>query len=242
MTRTVAILQARTNSSRLPGKVLRPLLGKPIVAHVIARALRIPSIDTVCLATSIDAGDDELAEVAQSLGAQVIRGPLDDVRQRFLMAAAETKADVILRITCDCPVLDPEICQAVISLREQEQADYASNVEPSQWPHGLDCECFTIDILKRAAEEIDTAYEREHVTPWIRTNTELKKANLPGPGGDVAELRWTLDYPEDAIFFERLSEIMGAKMETAGWKEILDVVSKEPVLKQINQSRVLKRS
>jgi glutamate-1-semialdehyde aminotransferase/spore coat polysaccharide biosynthesis protein SpsF (cytidylyltransferase family) len=165
--RTVAIVQARFGSRRLPGKVLRPLAGRPMLAHVLERAAAIPGVDAVCLATSDSPEDTPVARLAESLGFTVFRGALDDVLDRFHGAALATHALVCVRITADCPLLDPYVAGAVVALRASTGADYASNVHPPTFPDGLDCEVFTRSALEIAWREAVTPAQREHVTPFL---------------------------------------------------------------------------
>lgn len=197
---TAAIIQARWGSTRLPGKVLNQLGGASVLAHVLARCAAIPMVDVVCCAIADDSASDPVATEADRCGAVVTRGSQTDVLARYHAAAQNVDADIILRVTSDCPLIDPEICNAVLALRENDDLDYACNNMPPGWPHGLDCEVFTRDLLDRAAEQATTKHEREHVTPWMRNNPDIRTGNFPGPGGDITRQRWTLDYPEDDAF------------------------------------------
>jgi spore coat polysaccharide biosynthesis protein SpsF len=239
--RVAVIAQARMGSSRLPGKVLRAVGGRTVLAHVLSRAQMIEAADTVCCATSTDAADDAIAEEAAGIGVEVFRGSLDDVLDRYARAAAWLEAGVVMRVTCDCPLLDPAVCADVIRLRETEQVDYAANNFLPTWPHGLDCEVFTRAALQRAEANALAPYEREHVTPWIRNSPELSKANLDGPGGKVASMRWTLDYPEDLQFLEVLSRHCDLSTTTR-WQDIAAVIDRNPGILAINRNRQLDRS
>lgn len=242
MTVTAVIVQARMGSSRLPGKVLKPLAGDPVVCHVLRRARAISGADVVVLATTTDPGDDLLAELALRQGVEVFRGSEQDVLDRYLGAAGQVGANTVMRITCDCPVIDPKICDEVLRLRASRQADFACNTLPPRWPHGLDCEAFTFELLKHAAAKAREPEEREHVTIWMRRQPGLARVNLPGSGGMIAQHRWTLDYPEDLAFFEALFEYLPSPPAMPGWREILAIVQQHPEIAVINKDVGLRPS
>lgn len=204
MTRTVAFIQARMSSSRFPGKVLVDLGGQPMIEYMRSRVLLSPRIDKVVVVTSTDPSDDALAEAMEAAGADVWRGSLDDVLSRFITAADAFGGDVIVRLTGDCPLIDPTVIDAVIDLREVTGADYCSNVAPPTFPDGLDVECFTRAALDRAAAGAKSGPEREHVTLWMRSgNAGLKLANHECIV-DASALRWTVDYPDDLEVIRRV--------------------------------------
>src|SRR4051812_1518480 len=149
--RTVAIIQARMGSSRLPGKVLQDLGGQSVLAWVVAAARATPGVSAVIVATSTKAGDDAVAGWCDKAGVACHRGSEQDVLDRFLTAARATAADAILRVTADCPLLDPQVCGVVIELMRRTGADYACNFDPRSWPDGLDAEVFTRALLEDAA-------------------------------------------------------------------------------------------
>lgn len=237
MTERVAVIaQARMGSSRLPGKVLKVVGGRTVIAHVLSRARMIEGADVICCATTMDAADDAIAEEAVRSGVVVFRGSLDDVLERYALAAAKLDASIVMRITCDCPLLDPIVCADLIRLRHTAWADYAANNLTPTWPHGLDCEIFTMAALQSAHATARTPYDREHVTPWIRNNPDLSKVNLDGPGGDVAAMRWTLDYPEDLAYLRAIA-LKCDLTKVVRWQDIASVVWKNPELFSINASR-----
>ncbi len=221
-------------SSRLPGKVLKLLAGRPVIEHVLRRAMASKRADAICLATTREAIDDPLEEVARALGVSVFRGSETDVLGRFAGAARMMKADIVVRVTCDCPLLDPSVVDAVIDLRESTEADYASNGLVMDWPDGLDCEAFTAAVLFAADKAARDPYEREHVTPWIRTTGAQQKAHLPGPGKPQADQRWTLDSPEDYAFLAALFELLPALPALPGWQEIISVIESHGELGALN--------
>lgn len=242
MAHTAIIAQARMGSTRLPGKVLKKIAGETVMAHVIRRAKAVENADTVCIATTTQAIDDPVAQEAERCGVAVFRGDAQDVLDRYLGAARMLDASAIMRITCDCPLIDPAVCDEVLRLRALETADYASNVATAGWPHGLDCEAFTRDVLERAAREASTDDDREHVTLWMRRNKLLRHAALDGPGGAIARQRWTLDYPEDLEFLEALFCKLPPAPATPGWRDIATVLCKHPEITDINRNRIAERS
>ncbi len=224
-------------SSRLPGKVMMPLAGRTVLAHVMERCRAIRGADVVCCATTDAPEDDAIAEEAKRCGVEVFRGSATDVLARYHGAAQTVGADTVMRVTSDCPLIDPDICARVLALRIERGAVYAANNMPPSWPHGLDCEAFEASALAEAARVARAPYEREHVTPWLRTQDGISRANLEGPGGDLPQLRWTLDYPEDMRFFEALFEHLPPSPPHAGMTEVLDVLSRRPELSEINAVR-----
>jgi spore coat polysaccharide biosynthesis protein SpsF len=235
---TAAIVQTRMGSRRLPGKVLMTIEDRTVLAHVLGRCMATTGIDAVCCATTDQVEDDPVVAEAEKLGATVFRGSELDVLGRYYGAAREVGADVILRVTCDCPMIDPEVNAAVLRRRSEANADFATNNLPPSWPHGLDCEAITIDALGKANMAATSATDRgEFVTPWLRRNTEISKANVRGPGGPTAEMRWTLDYPEDFEFFNRLFEKTTMPAAEAGWRDFVEVIDRFPNLNDLNFNR-----
>ncbi len=233
-----AIVQARLGSTRLPGKVLTEMGGRSVLEHVLRRCAAIPGVDTVVCATTDSPADDPVAAAAGALGAAVFRGSEADVLARYAGAAAAAGADVVVRVTSDCPLIDPAVCGAVLDLVTSGRADYATNNLPPSWPHGLDCEAFTADALARANREASEPAAREHVTPWMRRNPDLVRANLAGPGGERARMRWTLDYPEDRAFLAALFEVLAEGPADTGWDAVAATVERHPDLAAINACRV----
>jgi UDP-2,4-diacetamido-2,4,6-trideoxy-beta-L-altropyranose hydrolase len=230
---TAIIVQARLGSSRLPGKILQRIGGRTVLAHDIARLKSVRGADLVVIATTDKESDTPVAEAAAAAGAIVFRGDETDVLARYLGAARMVNADVIMRVTSDCPLIDAAICDAVLALRTETGADYAANNMPRLFPHGLDCEAFTRAALERAAIEAIDPYDREHVTPWLRRMPGLKRANLTGPGWPANQQRWTLDFPEDLTFFADLF----AKMPldpVPSWQEVLSYLGHHPELVRAN--------
>lgn len=232
MTRSVAIVQARMSSSRFPGKVLEDLAGVPMVLFLLGRLSGAQCIDEIVLATSIETSDDELAEIVRSAGYQVFRGPLDDVLARFAMAAQAASADIVVRITGDCPLIDAETVDQLLVLRAKTQADYAWNIDPPTFPDGFDCEVFTFHALEKACRQARTKFDREHVTPWMRDpGNGLRLENLRCKH-DLSHLRLTVDYPDDLAAVRQVVALAGPG---ASLDEILATLDANPEIIGLNQ-------
>lgn len=201
---TAVIVQARMGSSRLPGKVMLDLAGKPVLQHVLERCRRIPSADVVVCAMPNEEESQALAEVARKAGAECAFGSESDVLARYAAAARQVGADVVMRVTSDCPLIDPAVCELVLDLRRKDNLDYAANNMPPSFPHGLDCEAMTAAALHLAEVRTAEPFDREHVTPWLRRNSDLRLGNLLCSPRPELQHRWTLDYPEDLEFFRTL--------------------------------------
>lgn len=195
---TVAIIQARMTSSRLPGKSMIDIAGKPTLQHVIERVKRMKMIDGIVCALPDGEISKTMMELANSMGVGIVLGSEHNVLERYYFAARRVDASFIVRITADCPLLDPAVADRVVQLRKFKSAEYASNVWPRSFPKGLDVECFTYSTLKRAHQMAETAEEREHVTLWMTKNAA--RTNLASGRWDLADRRWTLDTPEDLEF------------------------------------------
>lgn len=231
------IVQARFGSTRLPGKILSPLGEKSALLRVLDRCARIPGADMVVCAVPDTAADDAVAAEAEAGGYAVSRGSESDVLSRYAKAARDSGADYVMRVTSDCPFIDPEICGQVIDLMHQTRADYACNDMPALFPHGLDCEVMPSILLHEADRIASGKGEREHVTTWLRQHAHLQKASLRGPGQGLEKLRWTLDYAEDLAFFEAVYAELGEKAATASAAELVALCLRRPDLTAINAER-----
>ena len=231
---TVMIIQARINSSRLPGKVLMPLGGHSVLEHTLKRCKAIEGVDTVCCAVPTSQEHDPVAEEAFKIGVHVFRGSENDVLDRYYQAARELKADTVMRVTSDCPLIDPKVCSQVLDLFRREKADYATNNMPPSWPHGLDCEVVSFAWLERSADEATKKFEREHVTQYVRNHAEAKLVNLPCPEEGVSELRWTIDNKADYAFFTEMYARLPVGTDAWDWHVPLEIIRAEPDLAIIN--------
>ena len=200
----VAIVQARMGSTRLPGKVMKKIAGMPAIELLLKRLNHSELIDEICVATSHNVENDELCQFVEKLGYRVVRGSESDVLQRFLDAANATTADAIVRITGDCPVVDPELVDRVIGLFLNSNVDYVSNIDPPSFPDGLDVEVFTKQVLMEAEQHAKSQFDREHVTPFVR-NGGYSKLNLSNMR-DTSNLRLTLDEQDDLSVLRKVFE------------------------------------
>ena len=185
------------------------MLGQPMIARQIERLGRSRRIDRIIVATSEEASDDPLAEALTALGLDVVRGPLSDVLGRFLLALDQVPdADVVLRLTADCPLADWRTIDALIDLLASSGADYANMAMPRTFPHGLDAEAMRPQALRRAGREAVTAHDREHVTPYVYADPTRFRLSCLTRTPSLAHLRWTVDYPEDLEFVRHVYETL----------------------------------
>jgi len=222
-------------STRFPGKVLKEANGKTILSWVIDAVRRTPGINGVCVATPHGNVHDPVVDEAFRLDAKVYRGSESDVLSRFAEAAEMVGADAIMRITSDCPLSDPNINGQVLNLLREGDVDYACNNEPFSFPHGFDCEVFTIQALRTANEQAKLAYEREHVTPWLKRSEQIRKRYLVSSHPELAKWRLTVDYPEDYELFKKLVE--DNKIKRFDYNAIIQKLTLEPDLLEINRLR-----
>lgn len=234
MTRVVAFLQARMTSARLPGKVLEPILGKPSILFMIERLKRAGRIDSIVVVTSDHSSDDSLANVLAEAGVLTFRGSLNDVLSRFRAALDYHPADAIVRLTGDCPLIDPAIVDAVVSLHLESGADYTSNIDPPSFPDGMDVEVFSAESLIRAGLSARLISEREHVTPWMRLpSSGLQRVNLRAVA-DLSSLRLTVDYADDLNLVRQLSSALEDRGDSFDLFDILRVLQANPDLLKTN--------
>lgn len=202
--RRVAIIQARTSSSRFPGKVLADLAGLPMIVFMVQRVRQARRIDHLLVATSTDPSDDLLAATLQTHGIACFRGDLNDVLDRFTQAARSAGADQVVRLTGDCPLMDADLIDRALAELACGDADYVANVLPPSYPDGLDVECFTMAALETAWRDARLPSEREHVTPFIRQGGAGLRARNWAAVADLSALRWTVDHPDDLVHVRAL--------------------------------------
>lgn len=198
----LAILQARMSSSRLPGKVMAPVLGEPMIGRQVERLRRAQRIDKLVVATSTDPSDDPLAAYATKLNLTVFRGALSDVLGRFCaVLEAHRRVSAVVRLTADCPLADPALIDEVIAHHFATDADYTSNTLGERtYPHGLDTEVIRPAVLMEAAHRAVDPYEREHVTAYVYRRPEVYRLAGVRRARSLADLRWTVDFPADLAF------------------------------------------
>lgn len=233
--RTLAILQARTSSRRLPGKVLKPILGNPMILRQIERIERADSLDLLVLATSREQSDDELARICAEAGKQVYRGALEDVLERFYRAAELHLPDYVVRLTGDCPLTDWQVIDRVVESCVAQGVDFASNTLTPTWPDGLDIEVMRYGALETAWRETEALADREHVTTYFYNHPrELKLANIVREGEDLSGLRWTVDRPEDLRFVAEVYQALYPSNPRFVTEDVLELLKRRPELKKIN--------
>lgn len=232
--RIIAIVQARMGSTRLSGKVLKDISSKPMLWHVVNRLRQSKLTEEVIVATSTLKEDEEIVKFCNQEKIEVFCGEQKDVLGRYYKAAKEVGADLIIRVTADCPMIDPEIVDLIIEKFEVGKFDYVSNVIKRTFPRGLDTEVFSFDTLKKVWQEAEEEKYREHVTLFILDNPEsFKIASFEGKV-DLSDLRWTVDKPRDLDFVRAVFEELGCTMFGTG--DILELLDKKPGLKEINKS------
>jgi spore coat polysaccharide biosynthesis protein SpsF (cytidylyltransferase family) len=226
----LAIVQARTSSTRLPGKVLADVRGEPMLLLLLQRLQRARRVEQIVVATSTDASDDGVADVARDAGCKTHRGSLDDVLGRFVTAAGDHEGPCA-RITADCPLIDPALVDAVAELFDRTpNCAYASNIEPRTYPDGLDVEVFSREALKLAAEVATDPQDREHVTTVMRRDPSRFAAASLVADELLGNLRWTVDTGADLDFLRLVVARLGTHRYTAGMREILDAIRTDPSL------------
>lgn len=229
--KTVAIIQARMGSSRLPGKIMMELGGHPALFHVLDRVRRANRVHQVVVATTVESRDDRVADYAAEAGYPVVRGSENDVLDRYLQAARAFRADTIVRISSDCVVVDPDIVDEVIEAFLAGGYDFCATDD--NHPDGLDCEVFTRQILERSAAEATLPSEREHVTPYMRESGLFRVGYRPWPGED-GRRRWVLDEARDLTFLRRIFERLYRPDGYFATADILRLLEEVPELGEIN--------
>lgn len=233
--RVVVIIQARMGSTRLPGKVLKLLKNKTVLSHVIDRCRSIKLADEIVVATTILPTDDSIEKEALQLGAKCYRGSEDDVLSRYFEAATECNADVIVRITSDCPLIDPYVSNEIINRFLTNEVDYCSNTIIRSYPRGLDTEVFSYSVLEKAYYQAKLSYEREHVTPYIYRNPELFTLDNYVYHQDHSRYRWTLDTIEDWHLISQVYEHLYDTSRMFDWYDVLKLMREYPDLSKINE-------
>lgn len=232
----IAIIQARMGSSRLPGKVMKDLYGKSVLAHDIERVKQSKFIDDIIIATTTHKNDDIIEKEALICGVKCYRGSEDDVLSRYYYAAKEYEADIIIRITSDCPLIDPFILDDVIVFFQENNYDIVTNagIDPSQrtYPRGLDVEIFSFAKLEEAFEKAKEPYQHEHVTPFIY---EFGTVGNFKNDIDYSMYRWTLDTDEDWELIQKIYYYLYKGSHNFYFKDILDVICRYPELPKINE-------
>lgn len=230
----VAIIQARMGSTRLPGKVLLDLVGEPMLARVVHRSRRATTLDEVVIATTTESRDEAIVRLCASRGWACFCGSEKDVLDRYYQAATNYHADVVVRITSDCPFIDPEMIDWVVGTFLDEEPDYAGNTLLRVYPRGVVPEVMTIAALAQAWREASAAYQRIHVTPYIYQNPDLFRLLAVKGETDYGDYRWTVDTPDDLEFARAVYTCLDNK-DTFGWLDVLQVLTQKPELMELNR-------
>jgi spore coat polysaccharide biosynthesis protein SpsF len=228
------IIQARFGASRLPGKVLLPLAGKSVLEHVIMRVSRSSKVSGVMVATSVGSNDGKISEKCEALGIPVYRGSEEDVLDRFYQASMLSKPDHVVRITADCPMIDPAVIDKIIDEHIKNNTDYTSNTISPTYPDGEDVEVFKKSALEKAWKNAKLSSEREHVTPYIRNNPRIFKLLNIAYVSDLSAKRWTLDEEKDYRFLAEVFEGLYPADHFFGMDTILKFLRDNPNVEKIN--------
>lgn len=250
--RVIAVIQGRMSSSRLPGKILADIAGQPMLQRVFIRTSRATTVTETVFATTTDPSDDPVAEYCGFSGIPFTRGSLYDVLDRYYQTARQAKADFVVRITADCPVMDPALIDDVVNTLLEDEYDFVCNRLPPPWPRtypiGLDVEACTFKILENAWHEAKEPQHREHAMPYFYEGVELARQSRTletgvSPRGyhiallhhttDFGDYRWTVDTAEDLEFMRQIYSRFHGR-DDFSWKDVLDLVHNEPQLMRIN--------
>lgn len=240
MTKIVAIVQARMGSTRLPGKVLKEVLSRPLLSYQIERMAKSKMIDELVIATTPN-GNESIIELCQKENISYFIGSEKDVLERYYLAAKKFQADIVVRMTSDCPLIDAGIVDAVINMYKNNDFDYVSNTQIRTFPRGMDTEVFSFSALEKAYKEAEIEYEHEHVTPYLYLNAEKFKIGQYIQEKDFNEIRLTVDTPEDFELIKRLFEKLYPVNPEFVLSDILDVLKENPSWLEINKEIVQKK-
>ena len=232
--KVVAIVQARLGSVRLPKKVLKPITGKPMIELLLNRLSKSKELSDIVVATSNSTENDELESLIETLGFKCTRGSEHDVLSRFYESAKSCQADVIVRITGDCPLVDPGLVDKCVREYLKTDIDYFSNIDPVTYPDGLDIEVFSFECLKRAYQDASSKYDREHVTTYIRNSEAFMKSSIQN-STDLSGQRWSVDEPEDLELIRFIFEYFAPDIYFS-WNRVSELITSKPELFKINES------
>lgn len=235
--RIIVIIQARMSSTRLPGKVLKEIAGKPMLAWVVERARKAHTVSEVVIATTVEPSDDPIVSFCAQMGYACTRGSLEDVLDRYYQAARAYQADVVVRVTADCPLIDPAEIDHVVREYQRSGVDFAANRLPPPfgrtYPIGLDTEVCSFAALECAWREAKEPYQREHVMPYLYEEPGRFKVLRVDHDPDYGDLRWTVDTPQDLELVRAIFERMAGRVDF-GWLDVLELFQHEPELARLN--------
>jgi spore coat polysaccharide biosynthesis protein SpsF len=231
-----AIIQARTGSTRLPGKTLMTIQGRSLLGHLVTRVKATKNINDIIIATTTNRQDDDIVRFATGERLKLYRGSEEDVLDRFYQAATEYRVGTIVRITPDCPMLDPAITDLVISHYLKGSYDYVSNAIRPTYPDGLDTEVFSFQTLEKAWQNAKLPSEREHVTAYIVKRPKIFRLfNVSNDGEDLSWMRWTVDTEQDLQFVKRIFAELYVPGKIFYMEDVVTLLQKNPDLLKINQ-------
>tara|TARA_Y100001970_G_C14239879_1_gene864217 strand:+ start:664 stop:1395 length:732 start_codon:yes stop_codon:yes gene_type:complete len=236
--RTVVITQARMASTRLPGKVLKTICGKSLLEYQLERLNRVSSADQVIVATTKNKIDDQIVELCKILGVKYFRGPENDVLRRYYEAAKFSKAEIIVRVTSDCPLIDPNIIDKIIHTFKKKFPlyVYVSNITERTYPRGMDTEVFSFKALKEAHEKATSLSEREHVTPFITENSKNFQIGTIFYESNESKYRWTVDTKDDFKLIHKIISTLYPKKPLFTLEDCLKILKKNPSWSKINSN------
>jgi spore coat polysaccharide biosynthesis protein SpsF len=234
--KVVIIVQARMTSTRLPGKVLKKVLDKPLLEYQIERLRRVKLADEVVIATTINETDEPIVQLCNSLSIPYFRGSEEDVLSRYYETAKAHQADLIARVTSDCPLIDPEVIDQVMKLYidHQTEYDYVSNSLERTYPRGMDTEVFSFKALQEAFLEATALPDREHVTPFIHRQPQRYSLASVNYSENQSDHRWTVDTPEDFQLIKKIIEVIYPKLPDFTLRDCLNLLEKNPEWSTIN--------
>ncbi|HHV53121.1 MAG TPA: NTP transferase domain-containing protein [Synergistaceae bacterium] len=234
-----AIIQARMGSTRLPGKALKDICGKSMLERVVERVKKTKTIDGLIIATTVREEDDQIVAECEKIGVPVFRGDPEDLLDRYYQCAKRYGVQNVIRITSDCPLIEPEVIDLVVGKFFEVKPDYASNtLPPRTYPRGLDVEIFSFDALELAWREDKDPAWREHVTPYIYRHPEKFKLHAVTNDVDYSYMRWTVDTPEDLVLVRKIYEHF--ENDAFSWHDVIKLLENHPEWLEINKHVVQK--
>ena len=229
----MAVVQARMSSTRLPNKVMKPICGIPLIELLLARLSKAKELDQIVVVTSVDKCNTPLVDHVCKLGYACEQGSENDVLDRYVNAARKYGADIVVRITGDCPLVDASLVDEVICQFKAKNVDYFSNINPPTYPDGLDVEVFTFAALEIMARDAESDFDREHVTPYLKKHKQFSKEVMSNDE-DLSYLRWTVDEPEDIQVITKIFDFFSPDI-LFSWQQVLELQQKKPNLFLENQ-------
>lgn len=239
--KVICIVQARIGSTRLPGKVLKQICGKTVLEHDIDRLRRVKNIDDIVIATTVLDKDNSIVKECERLGVKYFRGSEDDVLSRYYYAAKEISADVVVRVTSDCPLIDSRVAEKTIEFYLNNSYDYVSNTYEKSFPRGFDTEVFNFKLLERAFKEAKEKILREHVTVYFWKNPKIFTIGCYKNDVDYSNYRLTLDTEEDLKLIEVIYDNLYHKNKCFGFEEIVELLKNDIEIYNINRMIEQKR-